>query len=415
MRRIILAALLAASASVAIAAPTPKEQLLVPPAGARHYTISSTAGKHGDIWSWTTARRTQRLPHVDVAARLDHRGSMRLVTLGADGRPDRDRDSRIYRPAAMPTEDFNVDSNGVAHWKTVGRFRLALPSAAKRYSTYGGPWLAGEQDIDALVAAGDKGIDLLPSGHASDQHRPGDADRRSARPQDRQARLHQGLRLLALRRSGSTATTIISAMPASSRCCPRAMKAPAPKLKAIQDDGDRGDGPRRRAPIPAIRPTRRRPWSTMSDVRFGRRALSCRPRGAGRRRQGRRDRRRRDRSRRRPAPRSSTAAARRSLPGLWDSHQHIGGDDWNLLQNVATGMTNYRSPGTMIDDALSIYKRRAAGDLLAPDGKISVIVDRKDPLAAQGALTVDVRRGNDRRGRQDQGRRACGASNSTRR
>ena len=94
-------------------------------------------------------------------------------------------------------------------------------------------------------------------------------------------------------------------------------------------------------------------------------------------------------------------------PGLWDSHQHVG-DDWNLLQNVATGMTNYRSPGTMIDEALSIYKRRAAGDLLAPDGKISVIVDRKDPLAAQGALTVSVRRGNDRRGRQDQGRRPVG-------
>jgi imidazolonepropionase-like amidohydrolase len=75
------------------------------------------------------------------------------------------------------------------------------------------------------------------------------------------------------------------------------------------------------------------------------------------------------------------------LPGLWDSHQHVG-DDWNLLQNVATGMTNYRSPGSMIDDALSIYKRRAAGDLLAPDGKISVIIDKKDPLAAQGSLTV---------------------------
>jgi imidazolonepropionase-like amidohydrolase len=76
------------------------------------------------------------------------------------------------------------------------------------------------------------------------------------------------------------------------------------------------------------------------------------------------------------------------LPGLWDSHQHVGGDDWNLLQNVATGMTNYRSPGSMIEEALSIYKRRAAGDLVAPDGKISVIIDRKDPLAAQGALTV---------------------------
>jgi hypothetical protein len=76
------------------------------------------------------------------------------------------------------------------------------------------------------------------------------------------------------------------------------------------------------------------------------------------------------------------------LPGLWDAHRHVGGDNWNLLQNVATGMTNYRSPGSMIEEAHDIHKRRAAGDLLAPDGQISVIVDRKDPLAAQGALTV---------------------------
>jgi imidazolonepropionase-like amidohydrolase len=76
------------------------------------------------------------------------------------------------------------------------------------------------------------------------------------------------------------------------------------------------------------------------------------------------------------------------LPGLWDSHLHVGGDDWNLLQNVATGITNYRSPGSMIDEAESIFTRRAAHELLAPEGKVSVIVDRKDPLAAQGALTV---------------------------
>ena len=86
-----------------------------------------------------------------------------------------------------------------------------------------------------------------------------------------------------------------------------------------------------------------------------------------------------------------------------------------LLQNVATGMTNYRSPGTMIDEALSIYKRRAAGDLLAPDGKISVIVDRKDPLAAQGALTVSSPRPRPSPRSTRSRPPACGASNSTRR
>ena len=49
------------------------------------------------------------------------------------------------------------------------------------------------------------------------------------------------------------------------------------------------------------------------------------------------------------------------LPGLWDSHQHIGGDDWNALQNVATGMTNFRSPGTMIDEALSMLQAPRGG------------------------------------------------------
>ena len=47
---------------------------MTPPAGARHFTISSIAGKHGDIWSWTLPDGTHRLSHVDVAARLDHRG-----------------------------------------------------------------------------------------------------------------------------------------------------------------------------------------------------------------------------------------------------------------------------------------------------------------------------------------------------
>jgi len=64
------------------------------------------------------------------------------------------------------------------------------------------------------------------------------------------------------------------------------------------------------------------------------------------------------------------------------------GDDWGILSNVAEGITNYRSPGNEIDRMHDVFKRRAAGDLLAPEGWVSIIVDRKDPLAAQGALTV---------------------------
>lgn len=164
MHRLLLAALLTASASIAIADPTPKEQLLKPPAGARHYTISSTAGKHGDIWSWTT-------PDGKTAYRMSMslRGWVteddELITPGPDGRPASIA-IRGYTDSGDATEDFNVDGSGVGHWKTSVDSGSA-PYGAKRYSTYGGPWLAGEQDIDALVSAGDKGIDLLPNGHAS--------------------------------------------------------------------------------------------------------------------------------------------------------------------------------------------------------------------------------------------------------
>jgi len=164
MRRPILAVLLAATATLASAAPTPKEQLLTPPAGARHYTISSSAGKHGDVWSWA-------LPDGQLAYRMSMslRGWVteddQLVTPGADGRPVKIA-IRGFTDSGDATEDFNVDANGVAHWKTAVDSGSA-PFANKRYSTYGGPWLAGEKDVEALVAAGDKGIDLLPSGHAS--------------------------------------------------------------------------------------------------------------------------------------------------------------------------------------------------------------------------------------------------------
>ncbi|MBO9695620.1 MAG: amidohydrolase family protein, partial [Sphingopyxis sp.] len=75
------------------------------------------------------------------------------------------------------------------------------------------------------------------------------------------------------------------------------------------------------------------------------------------------------------------------VPGIWDSHLHIG-DDWDVLSNMANGITSFRSPGTTFDRAVEATKRRAAGTLLMGEPFISVIIDRKDPLAAQGAEVV---------------------------
>jgi imidazolonepropionase-like amidohydrolase len=382
MRRIIAAGLLAACASTALAAPTQKDQLLVPPTGARHYTISSSAGKHGDVWSWTT-------PDGKSAYRMSMslRGWIteddELITPAADGRPTSIA-IRGFTDSGDATEDFSVDGSGLAHWKTSVDSGSA-PLGAKRYSTYGGPWLASEKDTEALVAAGAKGIDLLPSGHASMTiGQPVQIDG-PAGPKTVKLAFVTGYGFspspfwLDSDNHFFGNVGIISLLPAG-------YEGAAPKLKETQDAAT--SAMVRDVAHRFLSPANRTPTLVdhvlMFDSVTGRylpeRAVLiadgkvAQVGAAGSIK----------------APAGATVIDGRGktlLPGLWDSHQHVG-DDWNLLQNVATGMTNYRSPGTLIDDALSIYKRRAAGDLLAPDGKISVIIDRKDPLAAQGALTV---------------------------
>ena len=382
MRRLLLGPLFAAIATFAVAAPISKEQLSTPPAGARHYTISSTAGKHGDAWSWT-------MPDGRVAYRMSMslRGWVteedELVTVGSDRRPTAIA-IRGYTDQGDATEDFTVDGAGVAHWKTVVDSGSA-PFGNRHYNAYGGPWLDIEMGVEALVAAGDKGIDLLPSGHASISF-----------DQSVQIDGPQGPKTvkLAFFRGYSFAPSpvwldsdnhffgsagVISLLP-------EGYEGSGPKLKALQDQAtaDMVRGVAHQFLSPANRTPTLVDHVLMFDSVAGRylsdrevliadgKVAAVGPAGSIK-----------------PPPGVVLINGRGKTltPGLWDSHQHVG-DDWNLLQNVATGMTNYRSPGSMIDDALSIYKRRATGDLLAPDGKISVIIDRKDPLAAQGALTV---------------------------
>ena len=382
MRRIVLAALLAASASIAIAEPTPKEQLMAPPVGARHYTISSTAGKHGDIWSWTT-QDGKTAYRMSMSLRGWVTEDDELITPGADGQPLAIA-IRGYTDQGEATEDYTVDGNGVGHWKTVVDSGSA-PVGTKRYTTYGGPWLAGEQDVAALVAAGDKGIDLLPNGHASiDIGQSVQIDG----PQGAKT-----VKLAFIKGYGFAPSPVW--LDSDNRffgnagiisLLPEGYEKAGPKLKEVQDAATAAMV--RDVAHKFLAPANRTPTLVDHVLMFDSVAGRYLPDRAVLIADGKVAQVGAAGSIKAPAGATVIDGRGKTLvPGLWDSHQHVG-DDWNLLQNVATGMTNYRSPGTAIDDALSIYKRRAAGDLLAPDGKISVIIDRKDPLAAQGALTV---------------------------
>jgi imidazolonepropionase-like amidohydrolase len=360
-----------------------KDQLLKPPTDARHYTISSVAGKHGDIWSW-------KLPDGRIAYRMSMslRGWVtetdQVTTLGADKRPVAIA-IRGFTDSGDATENFSVDAAGVAHWKTAVDAGSA-PFAGKRYNSYGGPLLSAESDIDALVAAGDKGVDLLPTGHAT-----------ITIGQSVQIDGPQGaktVKLAFIRGYGFSPSPVwldsdnryfghaglISLLPAG-------YEQSGAKLKEVQEAATAAMV--REVAHRFLDVANRTPTLIDNVLLFdsvagrydaARAVLIADGKIAAVGAAGSIK-----------APAGATVIDGRDMtvvPGLWDSHLHIGGDDWNLLQNVATGLTNFRSPGSMIDEAQSMARRRAAGDLLAPDGKVSVIIDRKDPLAAQGALTV---------------------------
>ncbi|WP_084581354.1 amidohydrolase family protein [Sphingomonas azotifigens] len=382
MRHLRLALLLAAAVVPPAAAQTQKADLLTPPSDARHFTISSTAGKHGDVWSWT-------LPDGRIAYRMSMslRGWVtetdEVVRLGPDQRPT-ELAVRGFTDSGDATENFSVDPGGIAHWKTVVDSG-EKPFGSARYNSYGGPWLAGELDINALVAAGPAGLDLLPSGHASIAiGAPVEIDGPGGKKVVKLAQI-SGLGFspspvwLDAQNHYFGSAGVLALLPAG-------FEAAGPKLKEIQDKA--AADMVREVAHSFLAPANRTPTLIAHVLVFdsvGGRYLPDQSVLIA------------DGKVAKLGPASSIRAAkdvtvidghgRTLLPGLWDSHQHVG-DDWNLLQNVATGITNYRSPGSSIEDAQSIFKRRAAGDLLAPDGKVSVIIDKKDPLAAQMALTV---------------------------
>lgn len=383
LRLLCVVLLASAAASPALAAPITKDQLMVPPAGARHFTISSTAAKHGDVWSWT-------MPDGRTAYRMSMslRGWItetdETITTGRDGQPTRIA-IRGFTDEGDATEDYNV-VNGIATWKTAVDAGSA-PIGAKRYNSYGGPWLATEREVAALVAAGSTGIDLLPGGHAT-LHIEGDSFiiRGPAGPKT--------LRLAFVDGWGFSPSAVwldqdnrYFGSAGSTSLLPAGFEAAGPKLKELQEQAEAVKV--RELAHRFLAPANRAPTlfdhvklfdSVAGQYLPDRAVLVANGKvaavGAG------------GTLRAPVGTRLIDGRGKTLLPGLWDSHRHVGGDDYNLIQNLSTGMTNYRSPGSLIEEAHSIYTRRAAGDLLAPDGKISVIIDRKDPLAAQGALTV---------------------------
>ena len=381
MRRYLLAALLTACASAALAEPTPKEQLLVPPADASHFVIVSTAGKHGDEYRWTIAdgRTAYRQSILLRGLIFETDETMRT---GADGMPA-DVVIRGVTPSGDAAENFAITS-GNASWTSPVDKGGTPYSAPAYYVAQGGPFLSAAPQIDALLAAGSAGMALLPSGKATFQKVTSlDVD-------GPQGKKH--LDLILMRGTNQTpqpywvengkffgALIGLALLPAG-------YEGNLDKMQAAQD-----------AAIAALAPATARKFLTaaarrpvlfsnvkMYDADAGRfvghryvlaaggKIVSVGARAPGRLPAG---------------TRKIDGAGKTLVPGQWDSHMHVG-DDFQTVSELALGVTNCRNPGGPIELEVSQRERRNKGTLLAPECWDSVIVDQKGPLVAQGSIAV---------------------------
>jgi len=384
VRRLIVALSLAAAPAALAAAPVAKDQLLKPPADAAHYLVVSDAGKHGDMWRWT-------LPDGRTAYR--HSQSLRgwitetdQVTLLSEAGLPAKVEVRGITPNGDAAETFSI-SGKTATWKSLSDSG-SIDGRAGYYLPAGGVGLSNAVLIDSLVAAGETGIDLLPSGRATLTMAPGLTIQGPQGPKAVKLAFVRGILAspfpvwLDDQNHYFADVGGISVLPEGYESVANAKamrdfqeKATAEAVKAIAHrflteqakapvlfdhvrlfDADKGEFLERQAVLA----------SGGKIAAIGPAGSIAAPAGT----------------------RVIDGNGKTLVPGIWDSHMHIG-DDWDVLANMANGLTSFRSPGTEIDRAVSVVARRASGDLLMGEPFIQAIIDKKDPLAAQGSMTVN--------------------------
>lgn len=363
-----------------VSKPIPKERLLVPPTNAARFTIVSDAGTHGTQWRWT-------LPDGRTAYRFSQelRGWIsetdQVVGLDAAGNPA-SVEIRGVTLAGDAAERFS-SANGTASWQSASD--SGSSSKAGFYLPVGGIDISTELLVARLVAAGDKGVDLLPSGRAtmtlgrtmqiegpSGPRTVQLASIRGILSSPVQVWLDEERRLFAMVDS-------ISVVPAGYEAAHKQLRAAQEEATAteLKEIAARFLTPAAAAPVlfdnvqlfDADKGVFLKGRAVLAEggriKAIGAAGSLAAPAGA----------------------RRIDGAGKTLVPGIWDSHMHIG-DDWAVLANMANGMTSFRSPGTEIARAVDSTQRRKSGALLMGEPFISAIIDKKDPLAAQGAEVV---------------------------
>ena len=376
MRRSLVPAALAAIAISTPLAQAPVADLLKPPANARHFVIQSTGGRHGESWIWQAADGT-RMGRESMNLRgqvfeLDSSGKA-----GEDGMPS-SLAIRGTTPQGDAAETFSI-SGGSARWKSQVDAGTAPYSRPSFYVSQGGPIAALAWFVEALLAAPDKTLELLPGGKA-----------RAARLADLQVGAGPAAETITLWSITGINTSPLPiwadsksrffALTLGLAWLPQAYASEQQKIEEAQARAVASQAPALAKSLVTV------PGGAVAFIgvrlfdaegrRFvpeqtvvvekgliaavGSSAAVTVPAGA----------------------QVIDGRGKTLIPGLWDCHMHIG-DDFTGLQELSMGVTSVRDPGNDDVRTLDRRKRTAAGALLSPHVHASSLIDGKGPYTAQ--------------------------------
>ena len=377
-RRVCSLVVVSLLAAASMGAQVPVADLARPPAGARHFLIISTGGKHGDSWSWTLRDGT-RMSRESLNLRGQVWEIDMAITPGADGLP-----ARMVVRGVTPTGDAGETltiANGTATW-TSQIDRGGAPYASPHfYVPVGGTADANAMFLERLLAAPARTLDLLPGGKAHAEQLTtldtgtgasrqtitawsitglsnspvvmwSDANGRFFGTNAGLAWLPEGYEdaLKPTEKAQNDALAVTTAALGARLARTAAAPIAFTNVRIFDADGGRFVEGQTvvvdKGLIAAVGP-----------------AARVRVPGNAERVDG---------------------AGKTLVPGLWDCHMHVT-DDFTGLQELSMGVTSVRDPGNSDTATLDRAARRAKGQLLSPHVYASSLIDGKGPYTAQVA------------------------------
>lgn len=368
-----LAALLLAGTAHAQVA---KDQLEKPPAGAKHYVIQSTGGKHGESWAWTlpdgTRKGRESLLLRGMVWEVDYTG-----VPGPGGLPAKVT-VRGVTPSGDAAETFSL-VGGKAEWTSQVDSGTAEQAQGRLYTTYGGPIDTTAWLVERLLASKTRSLKLLPGGEAR-------ISKLATLPVGK-GKVRQVVTLWQITGISTNPVPVWTdargrffAQTQGMAWIPDAYSAEQAAMEKVQTAALSAQAPilaKRLVKVPVgpvafthvklfdadsltFRPDQTVVVSAGKIVAVGPAGSTPLPAGA----------------------QVIDGLGKTLLPGLWDCHMHVG-DDYTGIQELSLGVTSVRDPGNNNALTLDRKARSAAGQLLMPNVHASMLIDGKGPNTAQ--------------------------------